>query len=174
MTATLRATQPSANAPTEQRATHAELHGMYLEDLAVGMTAVYAKTVTDADIVLFAGISGDVNPVHLNQEFAAGTMFEGRIAHGMLSAGLISAVIGTKLPGPGCLYLGQSLKFLAPVKPGQTVRVKCTVKSIDLTKDRIVLETICRVAGEVVIEGEALIKVPSRYIKPKDKEKRKA
>lgn len=150
------------------------LRGFFVEELTVGQTAEMSKTITEADIILYAGISSDTNPIHLSEEFAKETLFGTRIAHGMLSAGLISAVIGTKLPGPGCLYMGQSLKFMAPVKPGQTVRVKCTVKSIDLTKDRIVLETICTVAGEVVIEGEALIKVPSRYIKPKDKDKRKA
>src|SRR5262249_28118598 len=88
-----------------------DLHGYYLEDLSVGMTAVYAKTVTDADVVLFAGVSGDVNPVHLNQEFAERTMFRGRIAHGMLTASFISTVLGTKLPGPGCIYISQNLKF---------------------------------------------------------------
>ena len=99
-----------------------ELHGYYLEDLAPGMTALYAKTVTDADVVLFAGISGDVNPVHLNQEFADRTMFRGRIAHGMLTASFISTVIGTKLPGPGCIYVSQNLKFKAPVRVNVTRR----------------------------------------------------
>ena len=88
-----------------------DIHGYYFEDLSVGMSASYAKTITETDIVLFAGISGDVNPVHLNQEFASDTMFEGRIAHGMLTASFISTVLGTKLPGPGCIYLRQDLRF---------------------------------------------------------------
>jgi len=156
MTATLRADAAPA------RAAHDELHGLYLEDLAVGMTAVYAKTITDADIVLFAGITGDVNPVHLNQEFAAGTMFEGRIAHGMLSAGFISTVIGTKLPGPGAIYLAQNLKFKAPVRSGDTVQARVTVTEIIADKRRIALKTVCSVGDKVVIEGDALIMVPAK------------
>ena len=104
-----------------------EKHGYYLEDLETGMTAVYAKTVTEADIVMFAGISGDTNPVHLDALFAEQTPFKGRIAHGMLAASFISTVLGTKLPGPGCIYLGQSLKFRAPVKAGDTVTARVTV-----------------------------------------------
>jgi 3-hydroxybutyryl-CoA dehydratase len=156
MTATLRAE------PTGARATHDELHGLYLEDLKVGMTAVYAKTVTDADIVLFAGISGDINPVHLNHEFASETMFEGRIAHGMLSASFISTVIGTKLPGPGAIYLAQNLKFKAPVRSGDTVQARATITEVIPDKRRIALRTVCTVADKVVIEGDALIMVPSR------------
>ena len=98
-----------------------ELHGYYLEDLSVGMTGVFAKTVTEADIVMFAGISGDTNPVHINQLFAEGSMFKNRIAHGMLSASLISTVVGTRLPGPGCIYVSQNLRFRAPVKAGDRV-----------------------------------------------------
>ena len=114
-----------------------ELHGYYLEDLAPGMTALYAKTVTDADIVLFAGISGDVNPVHLNQEFADRTMFRGRIAHGMLTASFISTVIGTKLPGPGCIYVSQNLKFKAPVRVGDTVNARVTITSVAEARGRL-------------------------------------
>src|SRR3546814_10430641 len=94
------------------------------------MTAVFAKTVTDADITMFAGISGDTNPVHLDQSFAEKTMFAGRIAHGMLSASFISTVFGTRLPGPGCIYLRQDLRFQAPVKIGDTVEARVTVKEI--------------------------------------------
>jgi 3-hydroxybutyryl-CoA dehydratase len=148
--------------PTEARATHAELHGLYLEDLKVGMTAVYAKTITDADIVLFAGISGDINPVHLNHEFASETMFEGRIAHGMLSASFISTVIGTKLPGPGAIYLAQNLKFKAPVRSGDTVQARATITEVMPDKRRIALRTVCTVGDKVVIEGDALIMVPVR------------
>jgi 3-hydroxybutyryl-CoA dehydratase len=139
-----------------------KLHGYYFEDLEVGMHDVYAKTITDADIVVFAGISGDTNPVHLNHEFAAGTMFEGRIAHGMLSAGFISTVIGTKLPGPGCIYVGQTLKFKAPVRVGDTVAAHCTVTELMPEKKFIKLSTQCMVGDKVVIDGEATIMVPSR------------
>ena len=141
-----------------------KLHGYYFEDLEVGMHDVYAKTITDADIVVFAGISGDTNPVHLNHEFAAGTMFEGRIAHGMLSAGFISTVIGTKLPGPGCIYVGQTLKFKAPVRVGDTVAAHCTVTELMPEKKFIKLSTQCMVGDKVVIDGEATIMVPSRVM----------
>ena len=100
--------------------------GYYIEDLEAGMSAAFGKTITDADILMFAGVSGDTNPVHLNEEFALGTAFQGRIAHGMLTASLISTVLGTKLPGPGCIYLSQTLKFLAPVRAGDTVRAEVT------------------------------------------------
>jgi 3-hydroxybutyryl-CoA dehydratase len=139
-----------------------ELHGYYLEDLEVGMTAVYSKTVTEADIMAFAGVSGDTNPLHLSDDFAKTTMFEGRIAHGMLSASFISTLIGTRLPGPGAIYMGQSLKFLAPVRPGQCVNTRATVTDINHEKARITLHTQCMVGDDVVIEGEALIKVPTR------------
>ena len=108
-----------------------ELRGKYLEEIGEGMTAVFSQPVTEADIVLFAGITGDTNPVHLDEEFAKPTMFKGRIAHGMLTAGFISTVFGTKLPGPGCIYLSQSLKFKAPVRIGDTVRARVTVSAID-------------------------------------------
>lgn len=134
----------------------------YLEDLTVGQTASYAKTITDADIVLFAGISGDTNPVHLNAEYAATTMFGERIAHGMLSAGFISAVLGTKLPGPGAIYLSQNLKFKAPVKIGDTVTATVEVVDILVEKKRVTLKTICSVGSTVVIEGEAIVMVPKK------------
>ncbi len=139
-----------------------ELHGYYLEDLRPGMTALYAKTVTDADVVLFAGVSGDVNPVHLNQEFADRTMFRGRIAHGMLTASFISTVIGTKLPGPGCIYVSQNLKFKAPVRVGDTVNARVTINSVDEARGRIAVETTCTVGNVVVIAGEAVLLVPRR------------
>ena len=139
-----------------------EKHGYFLEDMEVGMTAIYAKTVTDADIVMFAGISGDTNPVHLDASFADQTLFKGRIAHGMLSASFISTVLGTRLPGPGCIYLSQSLKFRAPVKTGDTVTARVTVKDVNRDNKRIVLETICTVDDTVVIDGEALLMVNRR------------
>ena len=139
-----------------------DLMGYRIEDLSAGMTAVFAKTVTEADIVLFAGISGDINPVHLNHEFATETMFEGRIAHGMLTAGFISTVIGTELPGPGAIYLKQSLNFKAPVRAGDTVRARVTIREVIADKRHIVLDTVATVGDKVVLDGEALILVPSR------------
>lgn len=136
--------------------------GFCIEDLTLGLSASYGKTVTDADIVLFAGVSGDTNPVHLDQNFAEKTPFKGRIAHGMLSAGFISTVLGTKLPGPGAIYMSQTLKFKAPVKIGDTVTATCTVTEIIPEKRRAVLSTICKVGDTVVIEGEAMVMVPSR------------
>ena len=139
-----------------------ELHGYYIEDLAVGMTDLFAKTVTETDIVMFAGITGDTNPVHINQLFAEGSVFKERIAHGMLSASLISTVVGTRLPGPGCIYVNQSLRFRAPVKAGETVVARATVKEIILERRRVVLETTCSVGDKVVVEGEATMMVANR------------
>jgi 3-hydroxybutyryl-CoA dehydratase len=134
-----------------------ELNGYNIEDLVVGQSAGMAKTVTEADIILFSGVSTDVNPVHLNEEWAKTTMFKGRIAHGMLSAGFISAVLANKLPGPGTVYLGQSLKFKAPVRPGDTVKTVVTVKEVVVEKKRAVLTTNCYVGETIVIEGEATV-----------------
>ncbi len=131
------------------------LGGYNVEELQPGMSASIAKTVTETDVVLFAGISTDTNPVHLNEEFAATTAFGGRIAHGMLSVGFISAVLGTKLPGPGTIYLGQTLKFKAPVRIGDTVTATVTVREVNTEKKRVILDTVCTVAGKAVIEGEA-------------------
>ncbi len=139
-----------------------EKHGYFLEDIEVGMTAIYAKTITDADIVMFAGVSGDTNPVHLDALFADQTAFKGRIAHGMLSASFISTVLGTRLPGPGCIYLSQSLKFRAPVKAGDTVTARVTVKDVNPDNKRIALDTICTVGDSVVVDGEALLMVSRR------------
>jgi 3-hydroxybutyryl-CoA dehydratase len=139
-----------------------ELHGYYFEDLSVGMTSIFAKTVTEADIVMFAGISGDTNPVHINQLFAEGSMFKDRIAHGMLSASFISTVVGTRLPGPGCIYINQNLRFRAPVKAGDTVVARATVKEILPERRRVVLTTVCSVGETVVIDGEATMMVANR------------
>jgi 3-hydroxybutyryl-CoA dehydratase len=139
-----------------------ELHGHYIEELEAGMTAVYAKTVTEADIALFAGVSGDTNPVHLNADFAAGTMFKERIAHGMLSASFISTVFGTRLPGPGCIYLSQTLNFKAPVMIGDTVVARVTLREVNKEKKRILVDTVCSVGDKVVLDGEAKLMVASR------------
>jgi 3-hydroxybutyryl-CoA dehydratase len=138
-----------------------EQHGHDIEDLQVGMSASFAKTITEADIVLFAGVSGDNNAVHTNEEFARGTPFGGRIAHGFLTASVISAAIANRLPGPGTVYLGQQLRFRAPVRPGDTVHAKVTVRSLDLVKARAVLETVCSVGDKVVIDGEATVMTTS-------------
>jgi len=134
----------------------------HIDELQPGMSASTSKTVTEADIVLFAGISTDVNPAHLDEEYSKNTMFGGRIAHGMLSAGFISAVLANKLPGPGTIYLQQLLKFKAPVRPGDTVTATVTVKEVNLAKNRVTLDTVCTVAGKVVIDGECVMMPPVR------------
>jgi 3-hydroxybutyryl-CoA dehydratase len=132
-----------------------------IEDLEIGMTRDLRKQVTDRDIELFAEVSTDRNPVHLDDAYAMDTIFEGRIAHGMLTAGLISAVIGEQLPGHGTVYLGQSLKFMAPVRPGDVVRAVVTVIAIDYARRRVTLDTRCEVEGKVVLKGEATVLAPS-------------
>ena len=139
-----------------------ELHGFFFEDLKVGQTAVVARTLTEADIVLFAGISGDTNPVHINEEFASETMFSGRIAHGMLTASFISTVIGTRLPGPGAIYLSQTLRFRAPVRVGDTIRARATVTELFPAKQRAALATTVSVGNKIMLEGEATVMVPLR------------
>jgi 3-hydroxybutyryl-CoA dehydratase len=139
-----------------------DLHGYYIEDLEVGMSASCAKTISESDVYTFAGITGDNNPVHINAEYAAETMFKQRIVHGMFSAGLISAVLGTKLPGPGAIYIDQTLKFKAPVHIGDTLTATCTITEINAEKRRVVLETICSVAGKTVAAGSATLMVDSK------------
>jgi len=133
-----------------------------IEDIEIGMSRSLRKTVTDRDIELFAEVSTDRNPVHLDDAYARDTIFQGRIAHGMLTAGLISAVIGEQLPGHGTVYLGQSLKFMAPVRPGDTVLAEVTVTAVDHSRRRVTLETRCAVSDTVVLKGEALVLAPSR------------
>ena len=132
-----------------------------IEDIEIGMVCTLTKEVTDRDIELFAEVSTDRNPVHLDDAYAADTIFAGRIAHGMLTAGLISAVIGEQLPGHGSVYLGQSLKFLAPVRPGDIVTVEVEVLEIDYSKRRVTLDTRCLVDGKPVLKGQALVLAPS-------------
>lgn len=139
-----------------------KLDGYDIEDLAPGMSASFAKTITEADIILFAGASGDNNAMHINEEFARQTQFKGRIAHGMLTASVISAAIAGRLPGPGTVYLGQSLRFKAPVRPGDTVHATVTVKDLIPEKGRATLTTVCKVGDTVVIDGEALVMPTSR------------
>ncbi len=137
-------------------------HGYYLEDLKVGMSSTYGKTITDADVTMFAGISGDTNPLHLDDEFASRSQFRSRIAHGMLSAGLLSTIFGTKLPGPGAIYMSQNLRFLAPVRIGETVIAKAVIEEIVTEKRRVRFACQCAVGDTLVIAGEALLMVPTR------------
>ena len=132
-----------------------KVQGHDIEDLQAGMSASFSKTVTEADILMFAGVSCDINAVHLNEEYARSTMFGGRIAHGMLTAGFISAVLANKLPGPGTIYLGQTLKFKGPVRIGDTVTATVTVREVLVAKKRVILDAACTVAGKVVLEGES-------------------
>jgi 3-hydroxybutyryl-CoA dehydratase len=136
--------------------------GFFFEDLRIGQSASLAKTITEADILMYSAVSMDTNPVHIDAEAAKQTIFKQRIAHGMLSAGLISAVLGTRLPGPGTLYMRQSLRFTAPVRIGDTVKATVEVTALHPDKKRATLRTICAVGHEMVIEGEAYVQVPSR------------
>ncbi|QEL56575.1 MaoC family dehydratase [Chromobacterium paludis] len=135
---------------------------VYFEDLAVGQTAEAGKTITEADVLLFSAVSGDNNPVHLDQIYASSTPFETRIAHGMLTASLISGVIGTRLPGYGTIYLSQSTRFKSPVRIGQTVTTRVTVVELIPEKKRVRLATECLIGDKVVLEGESLVIAPSR------------
>ena len=141
---------------------------MFFEDLRVGQKASFGKTVTESDVVLFAAVTGDTNPMHLNAEYAKDTIFGERIAHGMLAAGLITKVLGTQLPGPGTIYLSQSLKFRAPVRIGQTVTATVEVMALHPERHRATLRTLCTVAGEPVLEGEAYVSVPTRQKPSRD------
>lgn len=134
----------------------------FFEDLAVGLTEIYSKEVKSSDVVGFAEITGDRNPIHLSEHFAAKTPFGGRIAHGLYTAGLISAVIGTRLPGPGAIYVSQTLSFKAPVRIGDIVDVKVEVVELIEQGRRARLSCTCAVAGAIVLEGEAVVKIPAR------------
>lgn len=135
---------------------------LYFEDLTIGLMAEYRKTITETDVVLFAGLTGDNNPMHIDEEFASETRFGGRIIHGMLTASMLSSVIGMKLPGPGCIYMSQNLRFIKPVKIGDTVSAQATVLEIYPEKQRVKLLTECYVRGTKVLEGDALVWVPKR------------
>lgn len=137
------------------------LKGYTIDELEIGQSASFTKTVTEADCYNYAGVSGDFNPAHINEAYAEKTFFKSRIAHGMLGAGFISAVLGTKLPGPGTIYMSQDLKFLKPVYFGDTITAECTVDEIIKEKNRVVLKTVCiNQKGEIVIDGKALVMAP--------------
>lgn len=139
-----------------------DLHGYYLEDLEIGMSESFAKTISESDVYLFAGISGDNNPMHVNEEYAKQTPFGGRIVHGMFSAALISTVAGTRMPGPGCIYVDQQIKFRAPVRIGDTARATLTVTDINERRKRVVCRTDVHVGDKLVATGEATFMVDSR------------
>jgi 3-hydroxybutyryl-CoA dehydratase len=136
--------------------------GLYFDELSLGQTAEVSHVVGAADIEAFAAVSGDYNPVHMDEAFAKTTPFGGRIAHGMLSVAYISAVLGNDLPGPGAIYLSQSVRFRRPVKIGDPVTARVTVKALDEAKGHATFETVCLVNGKTVVDGEALIMVPKR------------
>lgn len=129
----------------------------HTDELFVGQTAQQSKTITETDIILFSAVSMDTNAIHLDEEYAKTTRFGTRIVHGMLTGSLISSVLANRLPGPGTIFLSQSMKFLAPVHPGQTITAKVTVTEITPEKNRVRLETICTVEGKRVLEGEAVV-----------------
>jgi 3-hydroxybutyryl-CoA dehydratase len=135
--------------------------GKTIDELKIGDTAEFSKTVSESDIYQFAGITGDFNPAHMNEEYAKKTFFETRIAHGMLSAGFISTVIGTKLPGTGSIYIKQTLSFLAPVRIGDTITARVEVIEIMDEKNRVRLKTVCvNQEGTQILDGEAVISPP--------------
>lgn len=148
--------------PSAVIATQEELHGYYIDDLEPGMTDVYVRTVTETDIVQYSQISGDDNPLHVNEEFAKQTVFKGRIAHGMLTCGYISAVLGTKLPGPGCAYLNQNLNFRSPVRIGDTVQTRVTISDVNTDTNNVVCDVVCSIGEKVIIDGVATLWVPNR------------
>lgn len=135
---------------------------MYSDEVVVGQTAEFRKTVTETDVVLFAGITGDLNPAHIDEVAASASRFGGRIAHGMLSASFISTVLGTRLPGPGTIYLEQSLRFTAPVRIGDTVTARVEVAELLPKRRARLTTTVLNQKGEAVVEGEALVMVPAR------------
>ncbi|MCA1297743.1 MaoC family dehydratase [Stappia indica] len=138
------------------------LQTLYFEDLKPGLSETLTKTVDSSDVIGFAEVSGDRNPIHLSEHFAARTPFRTRIAHGLYTASLISAVLGTRLPGPGAIYLSQTLNFRAPVRIGDEVTVTVTVAELMEKGNRARLSCVCSVGDTVVLEGEAVVKVPTR------------
>jgi 3-hydroxybutyryl-CoA dehydratase len=136
--------------------------GHYFEDLRVGMEASLVHTVGAGDLDMFARLTGDANPIHLDESFAAATPFKRRIAHGMLSASYISAVLGTKLPGPGCIYISQTLNFRAPVHIGDEIIALVRISDLIENRKRAIFACACSAGGKVVVEGEAVIMIPSR------------
>jgi 3-hydroxybutyryl-CoA dehydratase len=134
------------------------MNGKSIDEISVGDWAEVAKTISESDVYTFAGVTGDFNPAHVNEQYASNTFFKRRIAHGMLSAGLISNVLGTSLPGPGAVYIKQELIFTAPVYIGDTITARAEVLEVVTDKNRVILKTICsNQDGTVVIDGTALM-----------------
>ena len=143
------------------------MKGITINEMKIGDSASFTKTVTDTDVYMFAGITGDFNPAHVNQVEAEKGMFGKRIAHGMLSAGFISAVLGTMLPGPGTIYMGQELRFTKPVAIGDTITATVTVAEMIIEKNRVILDTVCtNQNGEIVIKGKATVMPPKACFLP--------
>ena len=134
----------------------------YIDELKVGMSESLTKTVTERDVELFGEVSGDRNPVHFDEDYAKGTIFKGRIAHGMLSASYISTVLGMQIPGPGTIFMSATTRFRAPVRIGDTVVTTCTVREVNAEKRRVMFDCICKVKDTTVVEGEALVMAPAR------------
>ena len=134
----------------------------YIDELKPGLSESLTKTVTERDVELFGEVSGDRNPVHFDEAYAKGTMFKGRIAHGMLSASYISTVLGMQIPGPGTIFMSATTRFKAPVRIGDTVVTTCTVREVNAEKRRITFDCVCKVKDTTVVEGEALVMAPSR------------
>ena len=134
--------------------------GMNIQDIKVGMSSSYSQTITDADIKAFAGISGDNNPIHMSDEYANTSRFGKRIAHGLMSASFFSALFGTRIPGPGCVYVSQTLNFKRPVYMGDTVTATVIVKAVEITNRHVFFDTTCKVSGKVVVAGEAELYIP--------------
>ena len=134
---------------------------VYYEDLQIGQSATMEKTVTERDLQMFGDATGDHNPIHFDEEYARGTLFRGRVAHGVLSIGFISAVVGTQLPGEGTIFVSAKFEFKAPVRIGDTVATTCTVREIG-ERRRVVLDCICSVGDTVVVTGEAFVMAPKR------------
>jgi 3-hydroxybutyryl-CoA dehydratase len=137
-------------------------HGYFFEELSIGMSASHVKKINSDDVQLFADLSGDDNPIHLCDDFASRSVFKERIAHGILTASLLSTVIGTKLPGPGCIYVSQSLNFRAPVKIGDEVVATARITELFDDRNRVIFTCDCAVNGKTVLDGEAVILVPRR------------
>jgi 3-hydroxybutyryl-CoA dehydratase len=134
----------------------------YIDEVQAGMSASFTKTVSERDIEMFGEVSGDRNPVHFDEEYAKGTMFKGRIAHGMLSASYISTVLGMQMPGPGTIFMSLTTRFKAPVRIGDTVVTTCTAREVNAEKRRVIFDAVCKVGDTTVIEGEAMVMAPSR------------
>src|ERR1700749_3070341 len=134
----------------------------YIDDLKPGMSESYTRTVTEADIQKFGEVSGDMNPAHFDEAYAAGTIFKGRIAHGVLSSSYISTVLGMKMPGPGTIFMALTTRFKAPVRIGDTVTATCTVREVHPEKRRVVFDCACKVGDRTVVDGEAMVMAPAR------------